>query len=353
MRPARPRCPIVPAAALLVAAVAVHLSAVSPARAAEPLRLSHRDRLYDVAVDGQFVLVVGYPGMLLRSEDGGRSFARVNVPTGEALFAVAVGASGFAVAAGRGGVLLVSTDRGRTWAARRDPALGSEPLFDVSVTARGRLVAVGELATIVISDDRGQSFRKAAIRFELDRGPEDAEGDGAEAGFEDEGETVIEEARLTSVAFASDALGYAVGEFGIVLVTRDGGESWARVQSGTEQLLFGVAALNATRALAVGAEGTLLESQDTGNSWVALASPVSESLFGVASIDGHTLVVGADGTVLVRADSGSFQRSATAIHTWLAAPCWLEGRHALVVGGRGHVLRSDDGAQSFRRLLGD
>lgn len=320
---------------------------------AEAPRVSHRDRLYDVAVQGELVLAVGYPGMLLRSEDGGRSFVRVRVPTHDALFAIAIDASGLTVAVGRAGLVLVSEDRGKSWVTRPVPLGSKEPLYDVTITAAGRIVCVGELGTIVLSTDRGKSFRRAQVSFSME-GSATPDAETADSEEEDENAAVLEEARLTSVAFSDREHGIVVGEFGVVLISGDAGEHFARVESGSDQLLFAVMTTGSGGAVAVGAEGTVLESADRGGSWQRRKVPVTEHLFGVSSRADRTVIVGADGTLLMRSSaSDEFERESTRVHTFLCAAAMLDAQRMLIVGGRGHVLVSADAGTTFHRVLGE
>ena len=64
------------------------LCAAQAAGAGSLERISHRDKLYDIARHGDALFAVGYPGLLLRSMDRGGSWSLVEVETDDALFAV-------------------------------------------------------------------------------------------------------------------------------------------------------------------------------------------------------------------------------------------------------------------------
>ena len=104
---------------------------------------SKGDRHYNACAanaQGQ-VVIVGEAGLILRSADGGQSWAEVNTPNKASLFAVATTSAGHFVAAGLGGVVLSSSDGGAQWAvhsaAQRQSWLGVTALDDGSVLLAG------------------------------------------------------------------------------------------------------------------------------------------------------------------------------------------------------------------------
>ena len=93
--------------------------------------LDHRDKLYDIHVQGKNVLVVGYPGRILRSSDAGMTWKVETASTREALLAVDFGDELSGIIVGRGGLAMRTKDGGKSWArAKTDVA---EPLFDVDM----------------------------------------------------------------------------------------------------------------------------------------------------------------------------------------------------------------------------
>lgn len=327
---------------------------------AEPVTgLSHREKLYDVAIHGDVALVVGYPGLILRSQDRGAHFERISVPSHEALFAVDLDASGHAVIVGRNGSVLASTDGGRSFVVgSAGKACDGAALLDVDLVEGGGIVAVGDLGVIITSTDGGKTWDRRS--YELAVAVDAALGAEAPAAVdrvlsaEEENEGAIEEARLSAVAFADASHGYIVGEFGLVLVTDDGGRTWQRARSGTGKLLFAIAVDGASHAIAAGAEGSLLETYDAGKTWSPSGVPTGAHLHGVSSVAQRVVVVGAHGVVLARKlPSAGFALAPSDVHTWLSAVAFWDAEHGLAVGGRGHLLRTSDGAGHFQRIFGE
>ena len=59
----------------------------------------------------------------------------------------------------------------------------------------------------------------------------------------------------------------AVGEYGVIIVSEDGGESWTQAQVPASVALTGVHFPTAESGWAVGHDGLILHSGDGGHSW--------------------------------------------------------------------------------------
>ena len=73
---------------------------------------------------------------------------------------------------------------------------------------------------------------------------------------------------LRSVVFTDENTGIAVGYYGTILRTADGGVSWDIQSSGTTVLLWAVSFGDANTGVAVGVAGTILRTIDGGLSWI-------------------------------------------------------------------------------------
>lgn len=342
-------------------------SAIASPSSADVLEhLSHRDRLYDATEHQKTVWVVGYPGLLLRSDNEGASFSRVSIPTNDALFAIDFNASGVGAAVGRSGLVLVTEDHGSTWkkyAAFGVPKPKTEEeghaetpahLFGVNVLDNGHIVAVGDFGTIVVSKDRGATFQKRTFSVGVE--PFAGGNAGAIGGLSEEEETAgaIEEARLGAVSFADSQTGYAVGEFGLILRTQDGGETWTRQASNTGKLLFSVHARAKAQVVVVGSEGTLLESADGGTTWQTASTGQTLHLFDVRCEGARCAFSGQEGSVFIRDEPGaSLRRVQTAALAPLSGITFVGTNGWVVVGSRGYVLRAKQGDAQFTRVLGE
>jgi photosystem II stability/assembly factor-like uncharacterized protein len=327
--------------------VAVGLATV--ARAGSLDQISHRDKLYDVSAHRDHVLVVGYPGLILHSSDRGANFEFQKSGSDDALLAADMAGQGRAIVVGRSGLVLTTEDKGQHW-ARQDSGV-KEHLFDVDLTDSGQAWAVGHFGTLIHSSDWGKTWKAQPFDARLPEGVgEETVGVSVAEG---ENEGAIEEARLISVGFASDQIGWVVGEFGLVLRTEDGGQTWKRQISASGKLLFAIHVFDAQRAMVVGSEGTFMETRDAGLSWKSQATGVKQHLLGLWPAEKGLYLVGRDGVILRRqAEDGEFERLPAGLFTWLNAVRFIDQDLGFAVGGRGHLLKTTDSGESWQRISG-
>lgn len=125
-----------------------------------------------------------------------------------------------------------------------------------------------------------------------------------------------------------------------VLVSRDGGETWApSMGSDGPECLRGLS-VGPTRILAVGDGGVVLSSEDRGETWKPRTSGCTQDLFAVASTAQAAVAVGDKETTLVSADGGqSWKRTSSgADRAFLAVAA--QGDGFLVVGELGLAQRA-------------
>lgn len=137
-------------------------------------------------------------------------------------------------------------------------------------------------------------------------------------------QSTVTSRHLTSVHFPSPNIGYAVGgrtfdpftpNFGtnIVLKTTDGGDTWSIVgEDNVPAALFHTDFINDNVGFAVGEYGTILKTIDGGVNWT-VKNPTTKHLRGVDFVDLNTgYVVGESGIILKTSDGGD---------TWQTQQC--------------------------------
>ena len=80
---------------------------------------------------------------------------------------------------------------------------------------------------------------------------------------------------LHSVQFVNQTTGYAVGDFGVILKTTDGGTSWSIQSSGISSNLYGLFFTEENTGTAIGGSGTILRTADGGSTWTVAHPTVS------------------------------------------------------------------------------
>jgi photosystem II stability/assembly factor-like uncharacterized protein len=166
---------------------------------------------------------------------------------------------------------------------------------------------------------------------------------------------------LTAVSFVDDRQGWAVGHWGVVLATRDGGETWTvqRQDVQVDRPLFAVHFFDAAHGVATGLWSLVLTTSDGGVNWrsVAIAPPE-----GARKADLNLLGLFADerGHLFAAAERGMVLRSDDRGATWTYAPTgykgsfWsgvaLPGGVLLAAGLRGSMYRSADEGRTWSRV---
>lgn len=155
---------------------------------------------------------------------------------------------------------------------------------------------------------------------------------------------------LYAVSSISDRVAWAAGAFGTIVHSSDGGATWTRQASNTEEHLFGIGFADARHGWAVGRTGVILRSRDGGATWEPQASPVADRhLFDVKAIDANTAAaIGDWGTVLQTRDGGAtWEDRSFGRDVILNGQFWRSAERGWVVGEGGVILATSDGGRSW------
>ena len=204
-----------------------------------------------------------------------------------------------------------------------------------AVWAGARVVAVGDHGVVLLSDDQGKQWRQAR--------------------------SVPLSAPLTGVSFVDAKRGWAVGHWGAILSTTDGGESWQiqRLSTEEDRPLFAVHFFNARQGVAVGLWSLVLTTADGGLTWAeqpVQAPPGGKradlNLMGLFADDRGTLYATAEqGQVLHSDDHGkSWRYLDTGYEGTLWSGAVLADGRLLLGGQRGTLLRGSADGKRFRRV---
>ncbi|MFN9504981.1 MAG: YCF48-related protein [Rubrivivax sp.] len=128
---------------------------------------------------------------------------------------------------------------------------------------------------------------------------------------------------LNAFEFVSDAVGWAVGEGGTIMATRDGGKSWVAQRSGSSLGLREVRFVDALVGWAAGSVGEVFKTVDGGTTWQRMTLGVSEAPSALGAKDALVAWARVGSRTLITRDGGA---------TWssLAAPDVAMG-NAIVV----------------------
>lgn len=162
---------------------------------------------------------------------------------------------------------------------------------------------------------------------------------------------------LYGVDFIDDSTGFAVGYYGTLLKTVDGGRHWRRLATGSRELLRRVELVDASRIWVVGHRGSVLHSADGGESW-ARRHHIPGVYLRDVSFSGPDVgwVVGHDAQIVATRDggrdwqpqhlSGYEGRDQPRLNAVLA----LDEQRAVLAGEFGVIAVTRDGGQEWSLL---
>lgn len=216
-------------------------------------------------------------------------------------------------------------------AAAKSTAATLAPILGTARAGK-RIVAVGDYGIVLLSDDEGKTFRQAS--------------------------SVPVSSTLTAVSFSDDKNGWAVGHWGVILQTSDGGENWAiqRSDIAEDRPLFSVHFFDPKEGVAVGLWSLILRTHDGGKNWEAINPPAppeggkaDRNLFKVFASPKGSLFVAAERGLILRSDDRG--RNWHYLSTGYKGSFWsgtaLSNGTLIVAGLRGTLYRSTDDGKSW------
>jgi len=227
------------------------------------------------------------------------------------------------VAVGDHGVVVVSTDQGKTW--RQSPTPTRVLLTAVCFVGEQNGWAVGHDGVILATSDGGQTW----IRQDDGQNPD----------------TV-----LLDVRFLDEKVGFAVGAYGRFLSTSDGGRIWTAGKPSSDEVHFNRLSLGPTGDLYLAGEsGTLLVSTNRGKDWRKVEVPYDGSLFGAFPLtEGALLVYGLRGHIFRSDDQGaSWAPVANDVKVLISSGLRLKRGPVVLAGQAGNFFVSRDAGQNF------
>lgn len=245
--------------------------------AAMPMAQAERAVFIDLARAGARLVAVGERGLILLSDDHGKSWRQASVPVSVGLAAVQFADAQHGWAVGHAGVILATRDGGESWQLQ----------LDGRSAAQLELEAARRDLADALDVDAAEVRVQAAERLQAE-GPDKP---------------------LLALAFTDATHGLVVGAYGLAFRTEDGGATWHSLVGQIDNPL-GLHLYAITRQgdywFLAGEQGYLARSADRGRSFQELDSPYSGSFFTLASGPNDSLLVaGLKGHAFVSHDRGA------------------------------------------------
>ncbi|TDG14054.1 hypothetical protein E2F43_11240 [Seongchinamella unica] len=268
--------------------------------------LRRYDMLQAVAHSGSEVMVVSSVGAVIASTDSGKNWQRSELPGRPALIGITACPSGQFYA--------LDTDR-RVW--RRDgeqwqsSAIDTpEAVLSIHCAPNGRLWVSAAFGTLFWAEGDMQDWTEFSL---------------------------YEDLQFTAVRFVDEQKGYALGEFGTVLTSTDGGDSWVTLEPIPNEFYpMGVDFLDANTGWAGGLDGVVWQTTDGGVSWQRQQTVTSAPIYNVHASERGVFAVGGSAK-LVELQDGEWQLFAGApeVLAFMRGVDTLGDGTLLVAGGGG------------------
>ncbi|WP_454806025.1 WD40/YVTN/BNR-like repeat-containing protein [Paraburkholderia fungorum] len=233
-------------------------------RPAGPTPLAQHAVMEAVALAGARIVAVGERGIVLLSDNDGRTWEQAHTPVSVTLTAVQFVDSSHGWAVGHSGVILYTEDRGEHWVKQLDGA---------------------GAAQLALSEARSVGTKPALVNAHR------LVAEGADKPF-------------LSLSFTDLAHGTVVGAYGLAVHTDDGGKTWQSwsAKVGDVHALHLYAVRQSANAIWVGGEqGFVARSNDGGTTFGPVQTPYKGSFF--------TLDIATNGTVVLAGLRGNAYRS--------------------------------------------
>ncbi len=230
------------------------------------------------------------------------------------------------IAAGERGHIILSDDDGKTW--RQAETVPTRSTLTTLVAVKDRLWAAGHDSVILTSGDGGETWTRQF--FDPDR-----------------------EQPIMDLYFRDQNHGIAVGAYGLMLVTIDGGKNWedSAVNDEDDAHLNAIIELTDGKLLIAGEAGNSYRSSDGGETWEHLDLPYQGSMFGaVLTEDACVLFYGLRGHVMRSCNDGDdWEELTTGSEATLLGAAEQDGE--VVFAGNGGAILVYNGDNAFSQHL--
>ncbi|MBI5591635.1 MAG: hypothetical protein HY881_14260 [Deltaproteobacteria bacterium] len=294
-----------------------------------PAMLVHqpeRSVLLDIAKAGNRIVAVGERGIVILSDDNGKTWRQAKVPTSVSLISVDFPSSTQGWVVGHSGIVLHTKDGGETWVRQLDGMVAARIAFEAAQSDLKRMGADNETA----------KSHSAAAHTLVD--------EGADKPFLD-------------LKFKNEKEGIIVGAFGLVFHTLDGGATWTswvnRIDNPNGFHFYTIQIIDDLIFLA-GEQGLFCCSKDGGKTFKRIVTPYRGSYFcSVVSQSGRLLIAGMNGNAYWYDDQNeNFTRIDVPVPVSFSASITGTDGYIFLANQAGDILRGREQDQALSVLDG-
>jgi len=245
-----------------------------------------RENIWDsTIVSPTDYIMVGDRGRIFRSADSGKTWREVSSGTRMPLYSVSFPDSKNGWISGKSGLILHTADGGQTWSKQESGK--NKHFFSIDFTDDRHGCAVGDWGAIVVTGDGGATWQDVSL---------------------------TEDVVLYGVDFADRQNCWIVGEFGQIFRTTTRGTTWSAVQVkqdaesspycpvGTSLFCLHI---DGDSLYAAGLDGIIIYSKDRGETWHYARSELKKALYSIVVRGDSGWAAGDAGTILKTSDGGA------------------------------------------------
>lgn len=326
------RCALYLLAGVLLSAAVLANSGGGKSQYAPIMPRAINSVLIDIEPAGPRLVVVGERGHVLFSDDNGDSWQQGKMPFTRMLTGVSFVDDRRGWAVGHQNMIFHTNDGGETWQRQLDGfKFQAQFNADNLLSTRDAYEALATELKANPDESRAIELEDALFAYEdaefyldepvvptnlhdvwfLDENNGWAVGAfGRLLATRDGGNTWVDQSQLVitpdgfhlnSITGTEEGVIVIVGEGGVIFRSIDAGHEWEQVDAGHSGSLFGVVYDPVNNLLTTfGLGGALLQSDDLGQSWRALNSKITSPIAGgTVTGDGKTVLAGSGGVILV------------------------------------------------------
>ncbi|NOS83753.1 MAG: hypothetical protein HOP31_01330, partial [Ignavibacteria bacterium] len=159
---------------------------------------------------------------------------------------------------------------------------------------------------------------------------------------------------FNALSFIDENTGYVVGNSGLIIKTTDSGNSWVWQNSGSNQSLNCIVAIDQNLAFIGGGyngyvQSHVLKTTNGGNNWEIFSSGTFKDLYGIDFVDENNgMLVGDSGAVLNTKNSGlTWSTQVSGVYAHLSSVHFLNVNTGIAVGENGWIVKTTNGGTSW------
>lgn len=141
---------------------------------------------------------------------------------------------------------------------------------------------------------------------------------------------------------------HAVGDYGVIIRSTDGGESWTQKLSPNQFALRNIHFFDDSTGIVAGFRGSCFRSTDRGESWQAVALGTEATLPGMSVVGNTVWLSGEEGILFRSTDRGvTWTRLESGTDLMLDAISFADSRHGWASSVQRTMLRTTDGGDTW------